>query len=347
MKRILQKFHIIVIHNFFMSTCSDFPPDVEESRSPLVIGTNYGTVVKEKGPYGVQKSARISRGSIMKDIGKVANIMSIILTCNMFSFPWSFFQTGIIYGVLILTASSAVSCATALSLHRSQQQLFMITGKVANYCDVAQHYLGGGVWLSSSIQIATAISCFGGCIGFYIFIGQILSQLLEITLRTANIMLFLPLVFLSLSRTFKELSIYAIFSVFSFILVIVVMYQHAFLAWYSSVGTPPASTSSPYTTPDGRVVIEFVGNATFLFAIHYCLLSQAAEDLEENMLLTPQEEASRLAPVERKEDPAAELPRARSKTSDMHITVSFVLSTVVSVLVGITGHFFDGGAVIR
>ena len=315
---------------------------------PLHISSSSGYGSVDRGHYNSSPELQPVSIGYWKDIGSIANIMSIILTCNMFSFPWSFYQTGICYGTVILITSASVSCITALSLHRSQQQVFLLTGNVTNYCEIAQHYLGGGWWLSSSIQVATAISCFGGCIGFYIFIGQILSQLLQISLSWANSLLFPPLVFLSLSRSFKDLSIYTIMSVCSFILVIMVMYQDAFMVWYMSDGDSDAAhghihlpkNDSFKNPPEGGIVVEFIGNATFLFAIHYCLLSQAAEDLEEQIHLITVDENTSLLQSENREYLYVERCRAQIETSGTHICISFVLSTCVSILVGITGHFF-------
>jgi hypothetical protein len=334
------------------------PVDCPSSEQSAMRGkssslASYGSMEKKSEKDFIAKVVPTPASSgYMTDVGSIANIMSIILTCNMFSFPWSFFKTGICYGALILIASSAVSCTTALSLHRSQQQVFLLTGRVTNYCEIAHYYLGGGWWLSSSIQIATAVSCFGGCIGFYIFIGQILSQLLQISLHVANMILFPPLVLLSLSRSFKDLKIYTVISVFSFILVIVVMYQYAFIVWYSSESERDTHRihlrrhDSFKQTPDGEIVVEFIGNATFLFAIHYCLLSQAAEELEEKMQLLTADENSSLLQSEVREN--AERCRTHVKTSGMQITVSFVLSTCVSILVGVTGHLFaESGIIIR
>ena len=333
-----------------ISSCIASPARVSLEVRPLELRASenshcggYGAIRSEGGLMSpsVKSSTFVNKNGVLGDMGSIANIMCIILTCNMFSFPWSFYETGLCYGTLILVASASVSCITALSLHRSQQQVFLHTGEVTNYCEIVQHFLGGGWWWSSSIQIATAISCFGGCVGFYIFMGQILSQLLEISLPVANALLLAPLIFLALSRSFKEMSIYTNISVISFILVILVMYQYAFVNWYTASISDHIlpKHDSLHNVPEGKIVVEFIGNATFLFAIHYCLLSQFAEDMTEDM---------RLASLVSESSSLLDRRSTLTKTSGTHITVSFVLSTMVSILIGVTGHLFaKSGVIVR
>ena len=309
--------------------------------------SGYGSTLNEQvlNDYPL---ATTRKRSLMDDVGSVANIMSIILTCNMFSFPWSFFQTGICYGILILVFSAVISSMTALTLIRSQRQLFYKTGNIANYSELCCYYLGGGHTLSSSIQISTAISCFGGCIGFYIFMGQILAQLLSVSLGIANLLLLIPLVPLSLSRSFKDLSIFTIISVGSFIMVIAIIYQYAFSVWNTAENDSHRfhlpKNDNFYHTPDITVVIELIGNATFLYAIHYCLLSQGAEDIEDEMNMIAVNESTSLLVSECKN----ESKFRPDFTADRNISISFLISTCVCIIVGATGHMFaKNGEIVR
>ena len=292
--------------------------------------TTYGTA--EIGDCSSSGVSSERRNWFRKDIGNVTNIVGIILTCNLLSFPWSFHKLGLCYGSIVLVASASVSCVTALSMCHLQQLVYKRTGIVANYCDTVQHFLGESMWLSSSIRVATAISCFGGCIGFYIFMGQILSQLLNETLRLANSLLFVPLFVISLSRNFRELSVFTAFSVVSFVLVIIVMYRFAFLSWFN--GSPVHHDHSHASL---HSAVELIGNSTFLFAIHYCLLSQEAENLEDAANCQIEKEAF-LGSNKRK--------RIQWSTSSFHICLSFILSAIVSALFGLTGLLFAKGSPI-
>jgi hypothetical protein len=203
-------------------------------------------------------------------IGNTANTMSVLLAAAIFSIPWAFFEAGIAGGFVIITFASGISCSTILSLLKAQRDLYFECGEVFDYPDLASRYLGSSYW-GSTVRTATTISCVGGCAGFFVFIGQICSQELELPLEQTIALLCIPMILMSWIRSFKELSIFTAFGVFSIVFSVIAILIEGF---------PVQRSSLVIRIFDPIQSFGFIGNATFLFTVHYCILSMGAEVLQ-------------------------------------------------------------------
>jgi hypothetical protein len=131
-------------------------------------------------------------------------------------------------------------------------------------------------WMNS-VKIATTISCLGGCAGFMIFIGQISSQELNFSFEWTVLIITIPMIFLSWIRSFKELSIFTVFGVFAMTLSIGAIIFDGFPIQSDRLRV---NMFVPFAS------LTFLGNATFLFTIHYCVLAMGAEDLKHHQTQT-------------------------------------------------------------
>lgn len=204
-----------------------------------------------------------------ENIGNIANTMSVLLAAAIFSIPWSFYEAGIIGGIFIIIIASIISSTTILILLQAQRNLYQQTGIVFDYPQLTSEYLGSENW-ALSIQIATTISCLGGCAGFFVFIGQICAQQLELPLTQTIILLCIPMILLSWIRSFRELSIFTIFGVGSIVISVIAIFIEGF---------PIQTDKLVIQLFDPIESLGFLGNATFLFTVHYCILSMGAEVL--------------------------------------------------------------------
>ena len=174
-------------------------------------------------------------------------------------------------GIIILTIVSSLAFETARVLLLSQWILYSKSGIVNTYPEIASTVLGKPLYYV--VNIATAISCLGGCVGYLIFLGEISAQLLHVSFNTSIMMLCVPLVLLSWIRQFKELTFFTVLGVVSICIAIASIlvdgYQQDELP-YDVVSFKPSSS------------FNFFGPATFLYTIHYCVLSMGTEALRDS-----------------------------------------------------------------
>ena len=209
-----------------------------------------------------------------EDFSVVANLSNALLGVGIFAMPWGFLQSGVVGGCIILTMVALLSFETARILLSSQKMLYSRSGEVKSYPEMAVATLGGETW-GTVVKCATVISCLGGCIGYLIFLGEISGQLFQISLTTAVLMAMCPLILLSWIRSFRELTIFTLLgNVAIFVAVIMVTISGA--ADYESDSLDTVPFILPVTS------LNFLGPATFLFTIHYCVLSMGAECLTGN-----------------------------------------------------------------
>jgi hypothetical protein len=203
----------------------------------------------------------------------MTNILAILLEAGIFSLPHAFHKSGILGGIIILIFVSLMSYITINILLSAQHSLYQQTGEIFSYPEIVSHYFSSSPFASywtNSIKIATAVSCLGGCASFMIFIGQISSQELDFSFEWTVFVITVPMIFLSWIRSFKELSIFTGFGVFAMTLSIVAIIYDGFPIQSDRLHVQIFVPSSSLT---------FLGNATFLFTIHYCALAMGAEDL--------------------------------------------------------------------
>eukprot|EP00602_Paraphysomonas_sp_CaronLab_P009621 CAMPEP_0185022382 /NCGR_PEP_ID=MMETSP1103-20130426/5104_1 /TAXON_ID=36769 /ORGANISM="Paraphysomonas bandaiensis, Strain Caron Lab Isolate" /LENGTH=308 /DNA_ID=CAMNT_0027554429 /DNA_START=187 /DNA_END=1113 /DNA_ORIENTATION=- len=248
--------------------------------------------------------------------------MSILLAAAIFSIPWSFFEAGIFGGLVIVSFSSFLSCRTIMALLEAQKSLYLQSGQVYDYPDIAAKYLGGRGWATSVIT-ATSVSCIGGCAGFVIFIGQICSQELGLPLKYSIGLLSIPMIFLSWIRSFRELAVFTVFGVCSVVLAVGAIFIE---------GYPVDQSTLEVKSLDIIPTIAFLGNATFLFTIHYCVLAMGAETLRAH-----QNQSSMFS----------DIPLVVDRLT-LPVNMAFVLGTVVVACLGLVGPLvYSGKALVR
>jgi amino acid permease len=198
----------------------------------------------------------------------IANALNALLGVALFAMPWGFQQSGVAGGTAVLIFVALLSYETARMLLEAQKVLFLQTGEVKGYPEIACAALGN-VWYYV-VQITTVISCLGGCTGYIIFFGQTLGQAFSLPAETVILAATAPLVFLSWIRSFQELTLVTIFGVAALVLSVVILL-------IDGSGNVEQVQATPLVQP--LTIFNFVGSATFLFTIHYCVLSMGAENL--------------------------------------------------------------------
>lgn len=209
------------------------------------------------------------------DISIIANTMNALLGVSIFAMPWGYLQSGIVGGSFLVIIVCFLSFETARILLIAQRRLYDRTGVIKSYPEIAGLTLGEPLW-SSVVTIATIISCIGGCIGYLIFLGETVGQLFSISLLSSILLTTIPLILLSWIRSFKNLTVFTVTSVVAIVLAVIAIIYDGTVRMKGPVEDTPMITSVPST-------LRFLGPATFLFTIHYCVLSMGAETLHEKI----------------------------------------------------------------
>lgn len=205
------------------------------------------------------------------DVSLIANTMNALLGVSIFAMPWGFAQSGVIGGCLLVVLIGILSFETARVLLVAQKHIFYTTGEVRNYPEIATYVIGPS--MSALVRIATIISCLGGCTGYLIFLGETVGQVFSIPMEMAILYLLLPIILLSWIRSFQELTIFTIFGVVSLIFAIIAIIVDGVYRMDEGIEKTPLFSSLSST-------MNFVGPTTFLFTIHYCVLSMGSESLQ-------------------------------------------------------------------
>jgi hypothetical protein len=185
--------------------------------------------------------------------------------------PWGFQQSGILGGIIVLGIVAWLSFETASMLLISQNTCYIRFGDVKSYPEIAGATLGS-IW-AYVVQIATILSCLGGCTGYLIFFGETIGQALAVSSDTVILGATIPLILLSWVRSFRELTVFAVFGVIALIIAVIVLLVD---------GSQKMSTNGILSVPlfQTKTIGNFVGPATFLFTIHYIILAMGAEALK-------------------------------------------------------------------
>lgn len=209
-------------------------------------------------------SVNISKQPVM-----FLNILNALLGVSIFAMPWGFVQSGIFGGIFVLFFVAFLSYDTAKVLLKTQRILFYKTGHVYSFPEICSNILGPV--FSPIVKVATCISCLGGCAGYLIFLGELCSQLFSVSFTHAVLISVLPLTLVSWIRTFKELSVITVLGVFSLVIsVLAILYDGSF---------NQVANFNDLVLLRPESFLEFVGPVTFLFTIHYCVLSMGSEAL--------------------------------------------------------------------
>ena len=205
------------------------------------------------------------------------NSFSALLGISMFAVPWGFLMSGIIGGIMVIITIAYLSFETTRILLLAQSRIFLHTGEIPSYADIAAEYLGPPFGLI--VKLSTVISCLGGCIGSLIFIASLLSQLLHVHFKQALLYLGIPLVLLSWIRSFRELTFFTLFGSIAILFSIFILLIDGYLQYSSESMTVHELNGISLFLPRS---IEFIGPVTFLFTIHYIVLSMGKEVLSQN-----------------------------------------------------------------
>lgn len=243
----------------------------------------------------------------------VANTLNALLGVALFAMPWGFQQSGVLGGSLVVIVVAALSFETARILLVAQKVYFQQTGEVKGYPEIASTALGP-MW-HYVVQVTTVISCLGGCTGYIIFFGQTLGQAFALPAETVILFATIPLILLSWIRSFHELTFVTVFGVFALLSSVVILLIDGSEQMVDVQTTPMVLEGT---------ILNFVGSATFLFTIHYCVLSIGAENLRSKpwLALSTEDEACHGAFV----------------SLEKSIAMSYALASVVIFIVGSFGY---------
>ena len=204
-------------------------------------------------------------------LSTLANTVNALLGASIFAMPWGFKQSGLLGGSVIVLIVASLSFETLRSLLYIQRILYQRTGEIKSYPEISLVALGP-FWASATTA-ATIISCLGGCVGYLIFFGEIMSVLFPVSLQASILISSLPLILLSWIRSFKEMTIFTLFGVLAILVSIVAIVMDGFVRREDSETIDKIVLFAPET------YLNFLGPATFLFTVHYCVLSMGAESL--------------------------------------------------------------------
>ena len=158
--------------------------------------------------------------------------------------------------------------------------LYQRTGDVKTYPEIAS-YLLGDIW-SPIVKLATVVSCLGSCTSYIIFFAELCSQIFNISFLTSIGSAIIPLVLLSWIRTFRELSLFTLIGVIAIAASVFVIIMDG----YNTYTLTDDTNIRTFSLIIPASIMNFVGPATFIFTIHYCVLAMGSEVLLENPWLS-------------------------------------------------------------
>lgn len=249
---------------------------------------------------------------MVDELSVTSNTINALLGVSLFAMPWGFQQSGVMGGLVVLFVVAALSYDTARMLLVSQKVLYFRSGEVMNYPQIAASSLGSS-W-GKIVKIATITSCLGGCTGYLIFFGETVGQALSLQSDTVILLATLPVIFLSWIRSFRELTTFTLFGVASLLVAIFVILIDGSQKFDKKVSDLPMFETTTF--------MNFIGPATFLFTIHYCILAMGAEALQ---MMTWISSATALE------------PETSYSALTYPIALSYIVSLVVIAVIGIAG----------
>lgn len=211
-------------------------------------------------------------------VGRVVffNALAALLGVSAFALPWGFLVSGTLGGLLVVALVALASLETSRILLLAQYRGFLSSGRIQSYPELAQTHLGAP--LGALVKGATVLSCLGGCIACLIFMGSLLSQLLRVDAAHALLLLLPPLLGLALVRSFRDL---AWLSVLAFLATLLALSTLLLDGYHQQLtrAAPAAASSALFLAG----AADFVGPMTFLFTLHYILLSMSKEILADSL----------------------------------------------------------------
>lgn len=274
---------------------------------------SYGAISSVETTKDIESIVHNHDENFRDKITIVANTLNALLGVALFAMPWGFQQSGVFGGSLVVIGVAALSFETARILLVAQKVYFQQTGEVKGYPEIASAALGP-MW-HYVVQVTTIISCLGGCTGYIIFFGQTLGQAFALPAETVILVATIPLILLSWIRSFHELTFVTVFGVFALLSSVVILLIDGSDQMTDVQSTPLVIEAT---------ILNFVGSATFLFTIHYCVLSIGAENLRSKpwLALSTEDAACHAAFV----------------SLEKSIALSYALASVVIFAVGSFGY---------
>jgi amino acid permease len=289
------------------------------------VAHSYGTLQIEEtrdeevaGYKGDDQKEEIEEPSLMTEVADelsvITNTVNALLGVSLFAMPWGFQQSGILGGLFVLFVVAILSYDTARMLLVSQKALYIRTGEVKSYPQIAASVLGP-IW-SPIVKCATVTSCLGGCTGYLIFFGETVGQALSLSSHSVIIGATIPLILLSWIRSFRELTVFTIMGVISLTVAVIMILVDGSHKIDKQLSDLPLFETNTF--------MNFIGPATFLFTIHYCILAMGAEALKT------------ITWISSHTNPRYE-PETSYSALNYPIAVSYLISLVMIALVGISG----------
>ena len=277
-----------------------------------------------------------------RSISVIANTTNALLGVSIFATPWGFQQSGIIGGSIITVFIAYLAFETVKILLLAQRLLFLKYKEVKSYPEITTLSLGGGYW-GTLVQAATVISCLGGCVGYLIFLGEITSQLFSLSLTHAVIAASFPLTLLSWIRSFRDMTIFTIIGVIAIVLSVGAILYDGFNKTTIGEYAPLIVTQTSF---------NYLGPATFLFTIHYCVLSMGAENMSNDAVTEDltgitstegeEDDVTKSSPTKLILDTLKTTPRNADASMLTPLAVSYAISSLLIIIVGIAGLYLFG-----
>lgn len=277
-----------VILNIYTNT------DNHKDNESLLKGNSSSDLEKLNGNISIntinpiEADAGIKIDLNLNYVSIVSNTMNGLLGVSIFAIPWGFAMSGLIGGIIIVLTVSWLAFETVRILLIAQKALYRTTGTVYTYPELAVELLNNQIW-SPVVKCATIVSCLGCCTSYIIFFNDLYVQLFDVSHLQATLTVGVPLILLSWIRTYKELAIFTLIGVCSIITSVFVIVWDGYMHYHEQNSDHTGSNSSDAssdTTPLlvlplllPHTMMQFVGPATFIFTLHYCILAMGSEML--------------------------------------------------------------------
>jgi hypothetical protein len=288
-------------------------------------GSNSQQLDETKTYSSAYNFINLSEGEVIDDISIVANTINALLGVSLFAMPWGYEQSGIIGGTIVLVVVGFLSLDTARMLLYAQKYFYHRNGEVSGYPELAAATLGP-IWFYI-VRCATIISCLGGCTGYLIFFGETVGQALSMEASTVILISTIPLILLSWIRSFRELTVFTVGGVIALIIAVIsILFDGSYQM--------PKNGFHQIPLFETTTLINFVGPATFLFTIHYFVLSLGAENLRMKTSIIQHDDDETSHTTSAIDDDAHDLPYIHDSPLVFPISLSYTISVILIIITG-------------
>eukprot|EP00187_Rhodella_violacea_P008727 CAMPEP_0174895516 /NCGR_PEP_ID=MMETSP0167-20121228/9916_1 /TAXON_ID=38298 /ORGANISM="Rhodella maculata, Strain CCMP736" /LENGTH=436 /DNA_ID=CAMNT_0016134865 /DNA_START=240 /DNA_END=1550 /DNA_ORIENTATION=- len=237
----------------------------------------------DDAPSGLPLTTQSTNQSApLSTLGSIANITILILGAGSFALPWAFCHSGIVFAFIGVLLLGLFSLCTVLMLVESKRMI----EESGTYSEIDEEHNDGldysqiaeialGRRMEYIVKALTLCSCIGACAGYLRFILGVFTDIFGASQHLIILFLSPLLIVLSMIRTWSSLSSFAtVGNILFFLAVILVLYDplHTALSTPHAPHAPFIAANGPGDSP-----LLIIGPATFLFTVHYCVLSVARE----------------------------------------------------------------------